>query len=459
MRPRPILTAAQMRAAEERVIAAGAAVETLIERAGSAAADAIWGYAGPQPALVLCGPGNNGGDGYVIARILEQRGAPVRVAALGEPRGGAAARAKGLWDGPVEPLFEAGPAPLLVDALFGTGLARPLDEPVSAALARLAAAARVRVAIDLPSGAATDDGALLSTAPDYDLTITFATLKPSHLLQPAARHMGRIVVADIGVDADTRLVEIARPRLVPPGPDDHKYSRGYVAIIAGDMPGATSLTAAAAARAGAGYVRLIRPWIMPGLPHAVVQSAGEVDAHLADARVGAVVIGPGLGRGDAARALLAKGLASDRPLVLDADALVLASAGALRKARHMPILTPHAGEFARLFGGIDGSKVEQARAAAALSGAVVVFKGADTIVAAPDGRAAIAPFASHWLASAGTGDVLAGIVAALRARGLEPFAAACAAVWIHGRAGERAGAYLLADDLIAHLPATLSECS
>lgn len=458
MSARIILTAAEMRAAEERAIAAGTPVEELMERAGTAAAEAIRRYDGPMPALILCGPGNNGGDGYVIARALAECGVDVRVAALSEPRSGAALAARQRWRRPVEPFAEAHPAPLLVDALFGTGLARPLDALVAAQLTRLAAAARVKVAIDLPSGAATDDGTLLSPVPDYDLTVTFATLKPSHLLQPAARHMGRIVVADIGIEAHSRLGGIARPHLSPPGPEDHKYSRGYVLVVAGEMPGATSLAAAAAARAGAGYVRLLRPWVMPGLPHAVVQSAGEPDGHLADARVGAVVIGPGLGRGDAARKLLDKALASDRPLILDADALVLPSAGALRKARHMPILTPHAGEFARLFGTIAGSKVEQARAAAALSGAVVLFKGADTVVAAPDGRAAIAPASSHFLASAGTGDVLAGICAAMRARGLDAFEAACAAAWIHGRAGERAGAYLHADDLLACLPAILSEC-
>ncbi len=458
MSGRNILTAAEMRAAEERAIASGTPVEELMERAGTAAAEAIRRFEGPAPALVLCGPGNNGGDGYVIARALSKSGIEVRVAALGEPRSGAALAARQRWRGPVEPLDQAHPAPLLVDALFGTGLARALDAPVAAQLMRLAAAARVKVAIDVPSGAATDDGALLSPVPDFDLTVTFATLKPSHLLQPAARHMGRIVVADIGVHANARLTEVARPALALPGPEDHKYSRGYVVVIAGDMPGATSLAAAAAARAGAGYVRLLRPWVMPGLPHAVVQSAGDIDAHLADARVGAVVVGPGLGRGEAARKLLDKALAGDRPLILDADALVLASPAALRKARHPPILTPHAGEFARLFGAIAGSKVEQARAAAALSGAVVLLKGADTVAAAPDGRAAIAPAASHFLASAGTGDVLAGICAAMRARGLDPFEAACAAAWIHGRAGERAGAYLLADDLLARLPAILSEC-
>ena len=227
-----------MRSAEAAAIAAGTPVETLMERAGLAAAEAVWRFAGPLPALVLCGPGNNGGDGYVVARALSERGMKVRVATLGEPKGEAARAAMEAWNGPVESIAEARPSPLLIDALFGTGLGRPLDPAFSQRLEQLGAAAKVRVAIDLPSGVATDDGAILSPVPDYDLTITFQTLKPSHLLQPAARHMGRLVVADIGIGAVGDLREIGRPRLRSPGPDDHKYRRGHVAVIAGEMPGA-----------------------------------------------------------------------------------------------------------------------------------------------------------------------------------------------------------------------------
>jgi hydroxyethylthiazole kinase-like uncharacterized protein yjeF len=436
-----VLTAAQMRAAEAAAVAGGTSVETLMERAGQAAAEAIRRFAGPMEALVLCGPGNNGGDGYVIARALAARGFAVRVAALGEPKTPAAEAARVAWAGPVEPLAGAAPAPLLVDALFGTGLARPLEDGVVRRLRDLAGRARITVAIDLPSGTATDDGAILSPVPDCALTITFQTLKPSHLLQPAARHMGRIVVADIGIEATSRLEAIgpAMPRV--PGPDDHKYSRGYVAVLAGTMPGAAGLAASAALRAGAGYVRLIGPFV-PGLPHAVVQSDGDPAELLADARIGAVVIGPGLGRAKDAERLLGLALASGRPLVLDADALGAADVPA------NAILTPHEGEFRRRFGALPGSKVDRARAAAAASGAIIVYKGADTVVAAPDGRAAIAPPASPWLATAGTGDVLAGIVAALRAGGMTAFDAACAGVWRHGRAAERAGPGLIADDLL-----------
>jgi hydroxyethylthiazole kinase-like uncharacterized protein yjeF len=456
---RAILTAPEMRAAEDSAIAAGTSVETLMERAGTAAAEAIWRHAGPLPALVLCGPGNNGGDGYVVARRLAERGVEVRVAALGEPSSPAAVAARRGWQGAVERLEAAPPAPLLVDALFGTGLSRPLDEAVSAHLCRLAAEARLRVAIDLPSGVATDDGVLLSPVPDFDLTITFASLKPSHLLQPAARLMGRIVVADIGIEARSRLAEVARPRLRTPGPDDHKYSRGYVAVVAGVMRGASALAAGAALRAGAGYVRLLAREPVGGIAAAIVQSTAL--SALEDGRIGAVAIGPGLGRSEGATARLEAALAAAAPLVLDADALVLLGErgpSSLAKLIETPILTPHAGEFARLWPSGQGSKVQQARAAAAAWRSVILFKGSDTVVAAPDGRAAIAAPGSPWLATAGTGDVLVGIVAAMRAGGLGAFEAACAGVWLHGRAAVLAGPGLIADDLLLHLRAAVAEC-
>lgn len=454
-----ILTAAEMRAAEAAAIASGTPAGHLMERAGAAAAEAIRRFAGPLPALILCGPGNNGGDGYVIARRLAERGAKVRVAATGEPGSPDALAACAAWSGPVESLADAAPEPLLVDALFGTGLTRPLDEALSSRLRGLGEAARVRVAIDLPSGIATDDGRIFSPVPDFDLTISFATLKPSHLLQPAARHMGRLVVADIGIEAESALREIGLPKLRAPGPDDHKYSRGYVAVVAGPMAGAASLASEAALRSGAGYVRVNLQPTFAGTARAVVQ-AGDLDA-LQDRRVGAVVAGPGLGLGDLEAGILNLVITTAIPAILDADALTLiADSGPewLHRAPRTPILTPHAGEFARLFPHLPGSKLEQARAAAAAARAVVVYKGADTVVAAPDGRAVIAPPAPAWLASAGTGDVLAGIIAAMRASGLDAFEAACAGVWLHGRAAELAGAGLIADDLLDHLGAALTEC-
>jgi hydroxyethylthiazole kinase-like uncharacterized protein yjeF len=450
---RPILTAAEMRAAEAKAIAGGVSEQALMERAGEAAARAIRLHAGPMPELILCGPGNNGGDGYVIARRLAEDGMAVRVAASAEPSTPAARVAREAWNGPVEDIATAAPASLLVDALFGTGLTRPLDAGLIRRLQELAAGALLRVAIDLPSGAASDDGSLLSPVPDYDLTISFQTLKPSHLLQPAARHMGRLVIADIGIQGESGLVEIARPKLSAPRPDAHKYSRGYAAVIGGEMAGAASLAATAALRVGAGYVRLFGSAEL-ALPLAVVRSS---DAAWDDPRIGAVLVGPGLGRDARAAERLGKAIGSGRPLILDADALIL-----LTEQSEAPppgsILTPHAGEFARMFGELAGNKVEQAREAAARTGCTIIYKGPDTVVAEPGGRAAIARPAPSWLASAGTGDVLAGMITGLCATGHEPFEAACAAVWLHGRSAELAGPVLIADDLLTSLPAAVAEC-
>jgi hydroxyethylthiazole kinase-like uncharacterized protein yjeF len=449
----PILTAAEMRAAEERAIAAGTPVEALMQRAGLGVAEAAWRFAGPLKTLVLCGPGNNGGDGYVAARYLAGRGMDVQVAALGDPKAGAAAAARAAWQGSVIPIEAAEPAPLLIDALFGTGLTRGLDEALTVRLKSLADAARVRIAVDLPSGVDTDTGSLLSSVPPFDLTVTFATLKPAHLLQPSAARCGRVVTVDIGIETKARLVALQRPHLVPPGPEDHKYTRGMVAVVGGAMAGAGELAALAAAHASAGYVLLLTPEPSSAPPHAIVRRATDDPAEeLADKRVGAVVVGPGLGRGAEAERLFAAALDSGRPLVIDGDALRLLGS---RTPDQPMILTPHEGEFHAMFPDLDRpSKVERARAAATRSGAVVVYKGADTVIAAPDGRAALAGEASTWLSTAGTGDVLAGAIGAMLARGLPPFEAARAGVWLHGEAARRAGRAFLADDL-ARL---LSDC-
>jgi hydroxyethylthiazole kinase-like uncharacterized protein yjeF len=441
-----ILTAAEMRAAEERAIAAGTPVELLMERAGQGLAEAVRRFAGPLPTLMLCGPGNNGGDGYVAARYLRERGMDVRVAALGEAKAGAAAAARSAWSRPVETIDEARPAPLLIDALFGTGLTRGLDQALSHRLVSLAREATIAAAVDFPSGVHTDTGAILSEVPRFDLTVTFGTKKPAHLLQPSASFCGRVAVVDIGIEAGCGLAELEPPQLPVPGSQDHKYTRGLVAVVGGSMPGAASLAALAAAGAGAGYVLLIEREPSLGPPHAIVRrTAAELPQTLADPRIGAVVVGPGLGRAADAEWSLRAALDSGHPLVIDGDALRLLPKGRLDRPA---VLTPHEGEFKAMFPDLDApSKVERTRQAAARTGAVLVHKGADTVLATPNGQAVISGNGSPWLSTAGTGDVLAGAIGAMLARGLDPVEAAKAGVWLHGRAARRLGPGFLADDL------------
>ena len=446
---RPILTAEAMRRAEQSVIDAGTPVETLMEHAGAALAEGAVRYAGPLPALVLCGPGNNGGDGYVAARHLATRGIPVRVAALSEPKSNAAKWARSQFKGEVEALSQrTAPAPLLIDALFGTGLKKPVEAIVLQYLSTLADAACVSVSCDLPSGVESDSGKLLNDVPQFGLTVTFGALKPAHRLMPALQRCGRVLLADIGIEAGTEWHEIGAPRLPPLDPAGHKYSRGLVHCLAGKMPGAIALAATAAARSGAGYVRVSTSRAIDGLPSAIAQ----VDtASVNDERIGCLLVGPGMG--DIPQ-LLTLALTSHAPKVIDADAI--GEVGDPERLRGQDaILTPHEGEFRRLFPNLEGTKAERALAAADASQSIVIFKGPDTLVAAPDGRLAFAPPAPAWLATAGTGDVLGGMVAAVRARGLEPFEAACAAVWLHGRAAELAGPHMIADDLAAAIPAAL----
>jgi ADP-dependent NAD(P)H-hydrate dehydratase / NAD(P)H-hydrate epimerase len=451
MQGRPILTAQAMRSAEQASIDSGTPVETLMERAGAALAEAVIRFAGPEPALVLCGPGNNGGDGYVAARHLSALGILVRVAALADPKSDAAKWARSQFDGESERLSErTASAPLIIDCMFGTGLKNPVDDVVIRQLFRLAEASSVIVACDLPSGVDSDSGDLLNEMPNFDLTVTFGALKPAHRLMPAMQRCGRVVLADIGIAAGTKWNEIGRPSLPLLDPSGHKYNRGMVHCIVGEMPGAIALAATAAARAGAGYVRIEADRPVANVPAAVVQGQrGTAE----DLRIGAVLIGPGLGLGgDRA---LDRALASGRPLVIDGDALSLLAgrSGELRGLN--AILTPHEGEFRRLFPDSEGSKAERALAAARQSDSVIVYKGPDTLIAAPDGRLGFAPPAPAWLATAGTGDVLAGVAAAMVARGLPGFEAACAAVWIQGRAAELAGRHMIADDLAASIPAAL----
>ena len=450
MSGRPILTAEAMRTAEEAAIAAGTTVEQLMERAGAALAEATYRFAGPMPVLVLCGPGNNGGDGYVAARHLAQRGVKVRIATLAEPKSDAAKWARSHWAGPVEQLGdETAPEPLVIDALFGTGLTRGLDEGKAKQLSRLCGPAQLSVACDLPSGVQTDSGEELSLIPAYAMTVTFGALKPAHLLHPAMHKCGRLVLAHIGIEADTTWHEISPPNLPPLDPGGHKYDRGLVHALAGAMPGAIALAAKAAAYAGAGYVRVSTSRPIDGLPSSIVQ----IDhAPVNDERIGCLLIGPGLG--DVPQ-VLTLALTSKAPKVIDADGITHLGEPERLKGQDA-IITPHEGEFVKLFGELPGSKTGRALEAAKRSGAVVVYKGPDTLVASPDGRLRFSPRAHPWLASAGTGDVLAGVIAAMRARGLPAFEAACAGVWLHGRAAEIAGQQLIADDLAAAIPAAIA---
>ena len=441
----PVLTAAQMRAVE---LACGIPLDELMERAGRALAEAALRFGSGAPVLVLCGPGNNGGDGYVAARVLAERGFAVRVAALAPPKTDLAKNALAGWSGEVEALDVAHPAPILVDALFGTGLTRLLDEAVSETLARLAEASQIVIAADVPSGVGTDDGSYLG-ASTVTVTLAFGAAKPAHLLQPAASLCGRVLVADLGLVVRSDIDVLEKPLLAAPTARDHKYTRGMVAVVVGDMAGAATLGVTAAAHL-AGYTVLCGKGDAPA---SVVHCGFE--ATLADPKLGAMLIGPGLSDTPTNRAKLDTTLASRVPLVVDAGALGLVTPEQLRRAP-ATILTPHEGEFMRLFGRLDGSKIDRARAAAVQAGATVIYKGGDTVIASPDGRVTLAPPASPWLATAGTGDVLAGIATAMLGHGLGAHEAACAAVWLHGEAARLAGVGIIADDLCQHIPAALS---
>ena len=440
-----ILTAGEMRAAEDRAMAAGASVASLMQRAGEGVALAVQRLAGANEILILCGPGNNGGDGYIAATRLRAAGNRVRVATAAEPKTDAARAARSGWGGEIEPIGEARPATVLVDALYGTGVSRPLASDDERAVRRLAEAATLTIAVDLPSGVASDDGHVFGDVPPMQVTLALGALKPAHLLQPAAALCGTVRIVPIGVEAGGTARMLAAPAFAAPAVDSHKFSRGMVAVARGRMAGAALLAAGAAMHAGAGYVELLGA-SMPGAPHALVRRPMD-EAALGDERIGALVVGPGWGRDDGMRERLEMLLAGDHPLVLDGDALHLVTPERLRARAAPTIVTPHAGEFAALFGKPTGSKLVAARAAAHRSGAVVVFKGPDTIIAAPDGQAVVAGPASSWLSTAGTGDVLAGAIGAMLAAGRAPLDAAAAGVWLHGAAARRLGVAFIADDL------------
>lgn len=461
-----LLTVAEMARADALTIAAGTPGIALMEAAGWAVARIAAATLPRARIAVLCGPGNNGGDGFVAARLLARRGWPVRVALLGERDRlkGDAALAAARWTGPVVPL---GPEALdgcggVIDAVFGAGLSRPLDGAAAATLTEVARRGLPVVAVDVPSGVAGDSGAVLGPAPDCVATVTFFRKKPGHCLLPGRIKCGAITVAAIGIPATVLdqirplAAENHAPALPAPALDGHKFRRGHLLVVGGPMAGAGRLAALAGRRIGAGLVTLAVPAdTLPALrgaePGTILARRDQLAALLADPRRNAVLIGPGAGSDAATRADLRTVLAAGRPAVLDADALTCwrddpaALFAALSPAQ---VLTPHDGEFAALFGAVAGSRLDRARAAAARSGAVVLLKGPDTVIAAPDGRARINTDAPPDLATAGSGDVLAGLIGGLLAQGWDAFAAAAAGAALHGRAGRIAGRGLIAEDLL-----------
>lgn len=464
--PVELLTPAQMGQADAAAPGLGVPGPVLMDAAGRAVARAVARRFRPCRTLVLAGPGNNGGDGYVLARLLAQIGWPVALAALAPPRAGSdAALAARRWAGPTVAFSatEAARADLVIDAVFGAGLTREVGGIVAEALR----AARRIVAVDVPSGLDGATGQARGAVARADLTVTFFRLKPGHLLLPGRELCGKVVLADIGLPA-AALADIA-PDTFANGPglwtlprlatEAHKYTRGHVTVVGGaEMTGAARLSADAARRSGAGLVTIAARGggdvYRAGAPGTLVSEASVPDL-LTDARRRVWVCGPGLGEA-AAREVLALLLASGRLVVGDAD-VFSACAGHPDGLCGAAVLTPHAGEFTRVFGSANPDRLTAARAAAVRTGAVVVLKGPDTIIAAPDGRAAINDSAPPWLATAGAGDVLAGMIGGLLAQGLSPWEAGCAAVWLHGRAAVHAGQGMVVEDLLPALPAAWND--
>ncbi len=481
-RKNALLTPQQMGAADRLAIADGVRGTVLMEKAGIAVADAISRRFPPRPIVVLCGPGNNGGDGFVVARVLAERGWRVRLALLGELaklRGDAAAAAA-RWLGPVEPLSLGAldGAGLAIDAIFGAGLGRPVDGFARAVIEALDQRGIPVVAIDVPSGIDGGTGEVRGAAPRAAVTVTFFRKKPGHLLLPGRIHCGEIVLAQIGVP--DRVLDKVAPDTVENAPSwwlralprpslgSHKYTRGHALVAGGAvMTGAARLGARSAARLGAGLVTVAAPEAvfqvysaaLTGIIVQPINGLGDFRKLLSDTRRNAALIGPGAGIGAETRDKTLAILTAGKRAVLDADALTSFADDpkSLFDAIQSPVvMTPHDGEFARLFDS-GGSKLERARRAARASGAVIVLKGADTVIVAPDGRAAINANAPPDLATAGSGDVLAGTVLGLLTQQMEPFEAAAAAVWLHGNAAARIGAGLVAEDLVEALASALRD--
>jgi len=480
-----LLTTAEMAEADRRTIALGVGGIALMENAGRAVADAV--AARHPPGLrvaVVAGPGNNGGDGFVAARILAERGYRVRILLVGNPDRlkGDAALAAQRWQGPTTAAAPAAlmPADVVIDALFGAGLDRPV-EGVARAMIEAMNAAPCVYAVDLPSGINGTTAAVMGLAVNAAQTVTFFRRKVGHVLLPGRLHCGTVRIADIGITAS--VLDEIKPRISINSPplwaksfplprvDGHKYARGHAAVVSGgpSFTGAARLAARGALRAGAGLVTIATPREALAVNAAAnlavmvrpVDGADELAHFLDDPRRNVVLLGPGGGVGQLMRDLVLTALEGERAVVLDADALTSFAeepqtlCAAIRGRAKATVMTPHEGEFSRLFKILADeapSKLERARRAAETSGAVVLLKGPDTVVAAPDGRAAIADNAPPWLATAGSGDVLAGIVAGCLAQGMPGFEAAAAAVWLHGEAGIAVGPGLIAEDLPEAMP-------
>lgn len=481
-----LLTPHQMAQADKLAVDAGVTSMTLMENAGQAVAYEVTQRFPLQPVLVLCGPGNNGGDGFVVARLLSERGWPVRVGitcAKSDLDGDAAMMAR-MWTGNVETASPAMCADfgVIVDAMFGAGLARDVTGELAELVDAVNATAAQVVAIDIPSGVDGETGAVRGVAIEAELTVTFFRHKPGHLLYPGAKLCGEVLLADIGIP-DSVLAEIDVAlhendphlwRLPERRVDGHKYDAGHCLVVSGDAlhSGAARLAGQAAARIGAGLVTLAgtREALLVHAAHVTAIMLAEADGPdglaelLGDTRKNALVMGPGMGNGAATREAVSKALGSAATLVLDADALTSFADDPKElfadiKARQVSVvLTPHMGEFKRLFGDIDGPKTDMALAAAEISGAIVLLKGSDTVIAHPEGRAVINTTSSPLLATAGAGDVLAGVIGGLVAQGMPAFDAACAGAYIHGRAAHAFGKPgMIAEDLPRLIPDVLAD--